>query len=257
MSEQETPATRTTAERLELAEERERKAAAHRDRLRRVATAEAEVPGVWATGETTKQKLADTYGVSVATITRILEVNGVPQTRIRHLSDEERKEIAQLLGSGTSSLELQAAYGVSHNTVRKIGLDFGILKPGERKPQRSDEEYERIQDLDKLARDRFGAGIYNLGVGLKTWEQKQKAKLEGTPREQQGAPTAPPQVSEAPPTGQTTPQASPPLSDQEWENPSPPLREGVDGAPDFPSEPEQHITTPEAPAKEEEPDFKF
>lgn len=260
MSEQETPATRTTAERLELAEERERKAAAHRDRLRRVATAEAEVPGVWATGETSKSKLADTYGVSVATINRILEVAGVTMTRVRQLTDEERKEIAELLRTGTSSLEIQAAYGISHNTVRNVGLKSGVLKPGERKPQRSDEEYRQIQELDQLAIQRFGSGIYNLGVGLRTWEKKQKVAAEGTPRDQQeqeldsqsaGAiqePQPSVEVSEAP--APATPPTSAPLTEDEWVNPDPPMQVAPADL-----EPAQNIT-PEAPA-EEEPDFKF
>lgn len=256
MSETEqTPATRTTAERLELAEERERKAAAHRDRLRRVATAEAEIPGVWGQPGVTKSKLADTYGISVATVTRILEVAGVPQTRVRQLTDEERKEIAQLLAQHTSSLEIQAAYGVSHNTVRNIGLKAGVLKPGERKPQRTDEEYRQIQELDQLAIQRFGAGIYNLGVGLRTWEKKQEVAAQGSPREQEaqvdsqsaGAVQSPepsvevspaPVADTSPAQAPSTPVASPPLTPDE-----------------FPPEPEQHIT-PEAPA-EEEPDFKF
>lgn len=263
MSEQETPATRTTAERLEIAEERERKAAAHRDRLRRVSTAEAEVPGVWATGETSKSKLADTYGVSLATINRILEAAGVPMQRTKQVSDEERKEIAELLRQHTSSLEIQAAYGVSHNTVRNIGLKAGVLKPGERKPQRTDEEYERIQELDQLARQRFGAGIYNLGVGLRTWEAKKKTETEGSPRERQeqeldsqsaGAiqePQPSVEVSEAPQAGQSTPQESPPLTDDEWVNPDPPTQ-----VPQFDEEPAQNITTPSAPATEDD-GFKF
>lgn len=257
MSDQGEPTVITTQQRLEKAEDRERKAAAHRDRLRRVATAEAEVPHAYATGETTKQKLADTYGVSVATIQRILEMNGVQTHRVRHLTDEERKEIASLLGSGTTSLEIQAAYGVSHNTVRKVGLESGVLKPGERKPQRSDEEYARIQELDELARQRFGAGLYNLGVGLRSWEAKKKRETEGTPREQQEAVNeGSPQVSEESQPGQSTPPASPPLSEEEWVNPEPPMQTGV---PQFESEPSSPIAEPtQAPsAPAEEPDFKF
>lgn len=250
MSEQE-PLTMTTAERLQKAEDRERKAAAHRDRLRRVSIAEAEVPNAYATGETSKQKLADIYGVSVATVTRILEVNGVQQTRVRHLSDEERKEIATLLGQGTTSLEIQAAYGVSHNTVRNIGLKFGVLKKGERKPQRSDEEYARIQELDQMAMQRFGAGIYNLGVGLRTWEAKQKVAAEGTQRDQQVNSLS--EAKSSQPVNETnamTPPPSPPLSTDEWDESG-----AGNDQPATPREQPAQQTSEPTPVAED--DFKF
>lgn len=165
---------KTLQERLAMAEEREKKAVAHRDKLRRVSVAEAEVPSVWKTGEVTKKGLADTYGVSEPTISRILEAAGFPQTRFRRATDEERNEIVTLLKSGTTKEEIAEAYSMSVNTVRGIGLKAGVLRPGERKPQRSDEDYARITELNELAIQRFGSGLYNLGVGLRNWQRKQE-----------------------------------------------------------------------------------
>lgn len=249
----------TTAERLEKAEARERKTREYRERLQRVATAEAEVPGAWATGEATKEGLARTYGVSVNTIQRILDANGVVTTRVHRLTDPERAEIATMLRQGTSSLEIQAAYGISHNTVRNIGLKAGVLRPGERKPQRTDEEYARIQELDELARQRFGAGIYNLGVGLRTWERKQKLAAEGAPVADDGhggelASALQESVTPEPAPVPMGPPPSPPLlPTEEWHEPDP--GNANQEAPVSP--PSQLEPAPQEAPAQTEGDFKF
>lgn len=252
MSEQETEQAggeqpKTTAERLAVAEARASAAEKHRAHLRRIAVAEQEIPRVWATGEVKKTDLAATYGVSTMTVGRILAKAGYEQQRIRRLTDEERKEIHTYLVNGTTKEEIAQAYGISVNAVRSVGLKSGALSPGERKPQRSDADYEAIAELDALAIQRFGSGLYNLGVGLRTWLKKKQdvaaaderaSGAGGIPPEEgptaeaptQGVPTEAPVASPEPPHTEADPNPGYPVS----ETPATPLEQAaVEGDDNF------------------------
>lgn len=197
-------------DRIAKAEQRAAKQNAYAEQLRRIATAEAEIPNVYRTGEVSKAKLAETYGISSMTVTRILTDNGIEGTTVRRLNDEEKKEVAGLIKAGEDLDQVAESYGVSRNAVRQIGLKAGVLQPGQRKPHRSDSEYELIEQFDQEARARFGgAGLFNLGTGLRNWQAKRRSEASGapvpTPAEAHGdvggAMPPTPEVSDAPSEG--------------------------------------------------------
>lgn len=168
---------RTTAEKLELADQRVRKMENYREKLRLVSIAEREIPGAWRGGNDNKQKLADLYGISTMTVTRILSDNGIEPVRTHRLSDEEKTEVIALIKQHQGIPEIAAAYGTSVSTVRKLGVEAGLLEKGQRAAHRTDEEYRLISEFDEEAQKRFGAGLYNLGMGLRSWKKKQAAPL--------------------------------------------------------------------------------
>lgn len=255
----------TMDERLAKARQREEQQRQYREQLERVALAEQEVPGAYAAGNVTKTKLAEVYGVSTNTISRILAQAGMPQRRIRHLTDEERKEVATRIAAGTTKEELAEAYGCSVNAIRKIGLDFGVLRKGERKPLRSDAEYEEIADVDRQLIQRFGSGLYNLGVGLRAFEKRQERKASG------GRPIAPPTsgpTSESHPAATSAPAESPRGLPEGWspqDEPAPaPVQapEPAQLAPeDFPVQEPQQAPEPDPGTEpvegDEEPNYRF
>lgn len=203
----------TNEEKLAKVEAQKAKTDRYHAQLVRVAQAEAEIPGIWETGQVSKKKLAGTYGISVATVTRILDTAGLEQTRYRKLRKEDRAEILGLFKSNVSIDQIAAHMGVSRNTVRRVLLDAGLVQPGHRAPRRSAEDYELIRAFDAEARARFnGAGLYNLGMGLRQWDAKQavktrdenEAKVEAQPtppsdpRDSEGTPVPPPVFSAEP-----------------------------------------------------------
>ena len=158
------------------ANERERKARERSDQLRRIATAEAEIPGVWDTGEVTQNDLVETYGIAPATVKRILRDAGRKITRVRKLSEDDRRQVVALLKANEPIIVLADQFNVSQNTIRRVGLETGVLEKGKRKPRRSDAEYALIEAFDEECRQRFGQGLYNLGIGLKAYHSRQKSK---------------------------------------------------------------------------------
>lgn len=174
--------TTTIDEKIAKATERATKMSAYADQLRRIATAEAEIPAAYRTGEVSKQKLAEQYGISSMTVSRILSDNGIAGATVRRLTDEEKREVVALIRAEEPLDAIAEAFSVSRNSIRTVGLKAGVLKPGQRKPHRSDEEYAQIAAFDEEARARFGgAGLYNLGMGLKTWQARRKAAAAGEP----------------------------------------------------------------------------
>lgn len=162
-------------ERIAKADEELAKKQRHRDHLLVIKTAEAEIPSIWNTGQVTQAQLAAKYGISQITVRRILVDAGCVISRMRKLSPEERSEVASLIQQGERVDHLAGLYHVSRNTIRRVGLAEGALVKGVRKPRRSDEEYALIEAFDQEARARFGgAGLYNLGLGLKQWKSKKK-----------------------------------------------------------------------------------
>lgn len=161
-------------EKIRKSEAKQQKAREYQLRLRRVATAEAEVPSAWNSGEHSKKKLAAAYNVSTMTISRILADNGIATPIANRLTTESRKEIVALLVQGEEGESVANAYGVSYSTVRKLGIEAGVIKKGVRKPHRTDAEYAVIQALDNDIRARFGAGLYLLGTGLRAWEERKR-----------------------------------------------------------------------------------
>lgn len=214
---------RTIQEKVALAEERALKAERYRDKLKLVAVAEAEIPGAWKAGNDNKANLAEMYGISTMTVTRILSDNGIEPTRLHRLSDEEKSEILALIQQGQVPNEIATAYGTSVSSVRKLGVEAGLLEKGKRAPHRTDEEYRLIKDFDTEAERRFGARLYNLGMGLRSWEKKNAPKL----------------VPPSRPTNETAVGASPEVTDQV----SPSVQEPV-------SQPETATAAPEG-------DFSF
>lgn len=165
----------TIEDRIQAADKRAAKAQAYRGQLQRIAVAEAEVPNAYRTGEVSKSKLAEQYGISTMTVGRILAEAGIAGTTQRRLNEEERREVAGMIKAGENLDQIAAAYGVSRNSIRTVGLKQGVLQPGERKPHRTAEEYALIEAFDQEARARFGgAGLFNLGTGLRNWHAKQR-----------------------------------------------------------------------------------
>jgi len=164
---------------LAVANERARKAVEYRNKLLIIRVAEAEIPELHDTGEVTITALAKQYGISYPTVKRILRDAGRQDTRFRKLTEDERAEVAALIRQGRDHDHLAATYQVSRNTIRRIGLASGALQPGRRKARRSDEEYRLIAEFDQEARARFnGAGLYNLGMGLRQWQRRRGAQVE-------------------------------------------------------------------------------
>lgn len=168
-------------EKYAKAEETLERAQRHRDRVLRIKTAEAEIPSIWDTGQVSQASLAKQYGISPMTVKRILQNAGRTIRRVRKLTDEERAEVGALLKSGENVDHIAQVYQVSRNTIRRTGLDLGVLKKGVRKPRRSDEEYEIIREWDTETRLRFnGSGLYNLGLGLRQYEARKKQMADAT-----------------------------------------------------------------------------
>ena len=175
-------------EKIAKADEELAKKQKHRDHLVVIKTAESEIPSIWNTGQVTQAQLATKYGISQVTVRRILVDAGCTISRMRKLSPEERAEVASLIQQGERVDHLAGLYHVSRNTIRRVGLSEGVLIKGVRKPRRSDEEYALIEAFDKEARARFnGAGLYNLGLGLKQWKSKKKHQDEILARSAQTA----------------------------------------------------------------------
>jgi hypothetical protein len=167
----------TTQEKIAQADERLAKMQKHQAMLRRVAIAESEIPGAYATGQVSMEKLGEQYGISSMTVKRILKDNGVTPKGARRLTDEDVQEIGALILAGHSRGDLAQHYGVSEASVRAAGLKTGAYKKGQRKPHRTDDEYELIKEWDAETRKRFaGAGLLSLGNGLKDWERRRAAK---------------------------------------------------------------------------------
>lgn len=177
-------------EKMAAAEERRRKAERYHDQLVRVSTAEAEIPGIWDVGQgqgLTMKKLAEQYNISLPTVRRILRDAGRPVSKWRKLTDDERAEVVALLRQGSELLSISQHYGVSINSVRRIGKEAGIIRRGRRRPKRSDEEYALIEAFDQEARARFnGAGLYNLGLGLRSWKRRKELDAAYDEREESG-----------------------------------------------------------------------
>lgn len=174
----------TIEDKIKLADERIAKQQAWSAQLRRIATAESEIPGAYRTGEVSKAKLAEKYGISTMTVSRILADNGIEGNAVRRLNEDERQEVLGMIKAGENLDQIAEAYGISRQAVRGVGLKAGLLKPGERKPHRSDEEYAQIEAFDAEARQRFGSGIYNLGMGLRGWQAKKRSTEKTTVAEQ-------------------------------------------------------------------------
>lgn len=184
---------------LAAAEAKAAKAAAYVNKLRVIKQAEQEIPGAYRTGEVTMQKLADQYAISPMTVRRILKDANVPTVKFQRLSDEQRAEIVQMLRAGEHSDAVATAYGVSRNTVRKVGLDAGVFTKGSRRPHRSDADYALIEAYDAETRARFnGAGLYNLGMGLKQWRAKKAAEAAALEAESAPAPAPAPEAEVEP-----------------------------------------------------------
>jgi transposase len=141
---------------------------------KRVRQAEIEIPTAWDTGQVSQQALANHYGISAATVKRILRDSGRKVTRLKKLNTEQRSEVVALLRQNENVAQLAVAYQVSQNTIRRVGMDAGVLEKGKRKPRRSNAEYEQIEAFDQELRKRFGQGLYNLGIGLKAYHARQK-----------------------------------------------------------------------------------
>lgn len=170
----------TPEERFAKAEENAAKAERYINQLRRVAAAEAEIPSIWDTGQVSKKKLALTYNISVATVTRILHDAGRPVTRHRTLRPEDKAEICSLHKASVPIDQIVAHIGVSRNTVRRVLLDAKLVTKGQRRTRRTDEDYEMIRAADDELRARFGgAGLYNLGMGLRQYDAKLRARQAG------------------------------------------------------------------------------
>jgi transposase len=190
-------------EQLASASEKARKAVEYRNKLLIIRVAEAEIPELHDTGEITITALAKQYGISYPTVKRILRDAGRQDTRFRKLNDDERAEVAALIRQGRDHDHIAATYQISRNTVRRIGLQSGALKPGRRKARRSDEDYRLIAEFDQEARARFnGAGLYNLGMGLRQWQRRRGAQVEALKHANQTVlePSEPLPVDEVPDT---------------------------------------------------------
>lgn len=181
-------------DKIQAAEEKAARQVAYANKLRIVRTAEAEIPSIWDTGQVTITGLAKTYGISQVTVKRILKTHGRVIKRMRKLSDEERSQVAALLQQGHLPEALASKYGVSKNTIRRIGIEEGVFVKGQRRPRRSDAEYDVIREFDAEARSRFdGAGLYNLGLGLKSYDAKKKSEAAALINASQGQPEARPE----------------------------------------------------------------
>lgn len=214
----------TVEEKIARAEERSRKQTEYAAQLRRIAVAEAEIPGAFNTGEVNKTKLAEKYGISTMTVNRILEAAGIKGHTIRRLTEEEKQDVIGLLKSGNDPAEIAEAYNVAKGTVRTLGVKAGVLEKGVRKPLRTDEEYELIAAFDREARERFGASLYNLGTGLRSF-QARRARESAAP-EQAAAPAAP-AAEQAVAAREAAEQGTAPVAESgapevEWEAPATP-----------------------------------
>lgn len=178
----------SAADRLAQAEQTLRRAEAHRRKLLVIKTAEQEIPSIWDTGQVTMTRLAKDYGISPMTVRRILVDNGRAVHRFRKLTHEEKAEVVALLKRGESPENLAEVYKCSKATIRRVGLEAGALRKGQRKPRRSDAEYELILAFDEEARARFnGAGLYNLGLGLRAWQLKKRTEAAAERKAADGA----------------------------------------------------------------------
>lgn len=178
----------SATDRLAQAEETLRRAEAHRRKLLQIKTAEQEIPSLWDTNQVTMARLAKDYGISPMTVRRILVDNGRAVHRFRKLTHEEKAEVVGLLKRGESPEHLAEVYQCSKATIRRVGLEAGALRKGQRKPRRSDAEYALILAFDEEARARFnGAGLYNLGLGLRAWQLKKRGEAEAERKAEAGA----------------------------------------------------------------------
>lgn len=229
----ERPPRMTPEERYAKAEANAARAERYINQLRRVKTAEAEIPGIWETGQVSQKQLALTYNISTNTVKRILQDSGLQITRHRQLKPEDRAEVANLHKASIPIEQIAIHLGVSRNTIRRVLLQSGLVEPGQRRARRSDEEYELIRAADTELRARFaGAGLYNLGMGLRQHDMKLRARAASAAADQVKAPTVP-----------TEPSAPIPV-DGVGEDPLPPI-----------SEPETTFEVPEdAPAQDEAPE---
>lgn len=255
-------------DRIAKAEERAARATAYKESLQRVAIAEREIPGIWDTGEVTVVALSETYGISPVTVKRILNSAGRVIKRVKKLSNEERAEISALIQQGEHIANLAAKYKVSQNTVRRAGLESGVLVKGQRRPRRSDAEYEVIRAWDAETRQRFaGAGLYNLGLGLKAYDHKQKLRAQALARANEAKVDAQPTPPEGydPPHGDGGDVGVPSWNEGQT-SPESELYEGPDtpGNPTPESHPEPQNdgspadTLPDAaPDPEETPNYNF
>jgi len=244
-------------EKIAKAEKKEADARKYRESLQRVAIAEREIPTIWDTGEVSVIKLSETYGISPVTVKRILNSAGRVIKRVKKLSAEERAEVSALIQQGEHINNLAAKYKVSQNTIRRAGLDSGVLVKGQRRPKRTDAEYEVIRAWDAETRSRFaGAGLYNLGLGLKAYDHKKKlqdkalARATSEPQPVDEAPILPPE--EAYPAVYEGPDEPPTPGVDEAAHPAPEADHSpADVLPDSAPEPDP------TPAPEETPNYNF
>lgn len=224
---------------------------------KRVRQAEIEIPTAWDTGQVSQQSLANHYGISPATVKRILRDSGRKVTRLKKLNPEQRAEVVALLRQNENVAQLAVAYQVSQNTIRRVGMDAGVLEKGKRKPRRSDAEYQQIEAFDAELRQRFGQGLYNLGIGLKAYHQRQKDQAAALAHAEAEHPQPSPLNEEALAAGRIEPQHEAPSeapldpdtqlggNDSPWPEPDESVQQWEPTEPDPQPEPAQNDGSPE------------
>lgn len=120
--------------------------------------------------------LAAKYDVSQETVRTGLKQAGVytPHRRT-HVSDDTRETIKSQLSLGATIADVAQASGISAATVRKIGIEAGVIVPRGRRT-RSAEDFAELEKLDADLRSVHGASLLSLGTALQGWRKRQKAQ---------------------------------------------------------------------------------
>ena len=153
-------------------------------------------------------QLAEKYGVGLETVRNDLKAAGVytPQRRTTLTPELRAAIIADIRQSPADLLAIGERHAVSYATVRKLGMEEGLLERGAPRKRRTAEDFEELERLDGDLKAVHGAGLQALGASLYAWRRRQAAN---------GKPTAP---ASAPSDGHTEPVAvGAPSDEAPWE----------------------------------------
>lgn len=118
------------------------------------------------------RQIAEKWEVSQETVRTALKREGVytPQRRGK-VTPEMRERIITALKDNPNVGEQAVAWHLSAATIRKIGIESGVLEKGPPRAKRSEKQMGDIKVVDEALRKEFGAGLLALGAALRTWEK--------------------------------------------------------------------------------------
>lgn len=121
-------------------------------------------------------QLAEDYKVSAETVRSDLVAAGVytPKARTK-ITPELVAKITAQLKDGNDVQRVAEECGMSFATVRKIGVEAGVLQAGAPRQRRDDSDFEELEKLDGDLRAVHGAGLQALGAALYAWQRRKAA----------------------------------------------------------------------------------